>query len=117
MGLLEIDTFVCLDCETTGLEPTEDRLIEIGLMIFTFKEIQESYETLIDPQRPIPEVTIAIHHITDEMVESARQKKQDERGGFDGRIFVAYADIPKDSATYDYCMKQPDKYPIIDVEE
>ncbi|MDN3507184.1 MAG: DUF3820 family protein [Simkaniaceae bacterium] len=67
--MIEKKTFVCLDCETTGLEPTTDRLIEIAVCLFTFSGISESYETLIDPEVPIPEVTIAIHHITDDMVQ------------------------------------------------
>lgn len=69
MGLIDKDTFICLDCETTGLEAKEDRLIEIGVAKFTFSEILETYETLIDPRRLIPQVTIDIHHITDEMVK------------------------------------------------
>jgi DNA polymerase-3 subunit epsilon len=67
--MLNKRTFVCLDCETTGLEPKTDRLIEIAVCLFTFEEITESYETLIDPEILIPENTIEIHHITDEMVK------------------------------------------------
>lgn len=69
MGLIEKETFICLDCETTGLLPKDDRLIEIGVAKFTFEAILESYESLINPQREIPGVTIEIHHITDEMVQ------------------------------------------------
>jgi DNA polymerase-3 subunit epsilon len=69
MGLINKDEFVCLDCETTGLELDKDRIIEIALVKFTFEQTLDSYETLIDPQMPIPEVSIAIHHITDQMVK------------------------------------------------
>ena len=69
MGLIDQDTFICVDCETTGLDPVGDRLIEIAVVLFTFNEILDSYETLIDPEKPIPEYTTGIHHITDEMVE------------------------------------------------
>jgi len=68
MGQLKNQRFICLDCETTGLEATEDRLIEIAVVLFTFDEVIDTYETLINPERNIPENTIAIHHITDEMV-------------------------------------------------
>lgn len=68
MGSLKSQQFICLDCETTGLEPTEDRLIEVAVVLFTFDETISTYETLIDPERPIPEITTAIHHITDAMV-------------------------------------------------
>ncbi|NGX59100.1 MAG: DNA polymerase III PolC-type [Chlamydiae bacterium] len=69
MTLLEKETFICLDCETTGLEPLTDRVIEIGACKFTFEKVLETYETLIDPETLIPENTIEIHHITDEMVQ------------------------------------------------
>jgi DNA polymerase-3 subunit epsilon len=69
MGLINKDVFVCLDCETTGLEYDKDRIIEIALVRFTFDEILDTYETLIDPLMPIPEVSIAIHHISDAMVK------------------------------------------------
>lgn len=69
MGLINKDIFVCLDCETTGLELDKDRIIELAMVRFTFDGTIDSYETLIDPLMPIPEVSIAIHHITDQMVK------------------------------------------------
>lgn len=69
MGLLAKDTFICLDCETTGLAPETDRIIEIAVVRFTFDKILESYETLIDPEVEINPESIAIHHITDAMVQ------------------------------------------------
>ena len=76
MGLIDTDTFICLDCETTGLEHREDRLIEIAVVKFTFQEIIETYETLIDPELPIPPHTTEIHHITDEMVAGKPKAKE-----------------------------------------
>ncbi len=69
MGLLEKDTFICLDCETTGLEPKTDRIIEVAVTKFTFSDILDSYETLVDPEIPISEISMSIHHITQEMVQ------------------------------------------------
>lgn len=69
MSVLKKEIFVCLDCETTGLDPKADRLIEIAVTKFDFERILESYETLINPGIPIPENTIEIHNISDEMVE------------------------------------------------
>ena len=68
MGLVHKDTFVCFDCEATGLDPEKDRIVEIAAATFTFNEILEAKETLIDPGIPIPEHTIEIHHITDDMI-------------------------------------------------
>ncbi|MBS4167759.1 DUF3820 family protein [Parachlamydia sp. AcF125] len=68
MTLLEKATFVCIDCETTGLDPHNDRIIEVAVARFTFSQILEQFESLINPECPIPESSIQIHHITPEMV-------------------------------------------------
>src|SRR5579862_1529298 len=69
MGALNKEIFVCLDCETTGLDFEKDQIIEIALVRFDFDQILDSFETLIDPEMLIPEASIAIHHITDTMVQ------------------------------------------------
>ena len=69
MGLLSNDKFICLDCEATGLDPKEDRVIEIAACVFTYDGILDSYETLIDPECDIPKESQAIHHISKQMVE------------------------------------------------
>jgi DNA polymerase-3 subunit epsilon len=68
MGLINKDTFICLDCETTGLEADKDQVIEVAAVRFTFDQILDTYETLIDPGCLISPESMAIHHITDEMV-------------------------------------------------
>ncbi|WP_316355938.1 putative quorum-sensing-regulated virulence factor [Candidatus Neptunichlamydia sp. REUL1] len=75
MGLIHKDTFICFDCESTGLDPKKDRLIEIAAAIFTFDGILDSKEALIDPGILIPKHTIEIHHITDEMVRGKPSAK------------------------------------------
>lgn len=69
MGLLNQETFICLDCETTGLEAKTDRIIEVAVVKFNFSGNLDSYETLVDPEIPISEVSMAIHHITEQMVQ------------------------------------------------
>lgn len=66
---LNKEVFVCLDCETTGLDPKVDKVIEVAVIKFTLEEVIEKYETLIDPGCLIPESSTKIHHITDEMVK------------------------------------------------
>lgn len=61
--------FVCIDCETTGLDPQQDRIIEVAVVKFSFAENFNSLESLIDPEGEISETSIAIHHITPEMVK------------------------------------------------
>jgi len=62
-------TFACIDCESTGLEPASDRIVEIACSTFTLDEIIDQFETIVDPERPIPAEVIAIHHITQEMCQ------------------------------------------------
>jgi len=61
---------VAIDLETTGLSPLVDRIIEIALYKVT-PEKCEVFQTLINPEIPIPPHTTAIHNITDEMVTNA----------------------------------------------
>jgi DNA polymerase-3 subunit epsilon len=67
---IEKQKFVCIDCETTGLDAKEDRIIEVAAVCFDAHNVYESFESLINPECPIPEVSIAIHHITPDMVQN-----------------------------------------------
>jgi DNA polymerase-3 subunit epsilon len=69
MGFIDKDIFLCLDCETTGLDAENERIIEVAAVRFTMNEIIDRFETLIDPERPISPESMAIHHITDAMVQ------------------------------------------------
>jgi DNA polymerase-3 subunit epsilon len=67
------DEFVIFDVETTGLDFSKDRIIEIGAIIFNKKEYLEkkeviSFQVFIKQEKPIPEEATAINKITDEMV-------------------------------------------------
>lgn len=62
-------TFVCVDCESTGLDLEADQIIEIAVMRFTLEKDLEVYESLVNPGRTIPEESIKIHHITQDMVQ------------------------------------------------
>lgn len=65
---LENEIFICLDCESTGLDPKNDKIIEVAVAKFDLKTIHDQYETLVDPCCEIPETSIEIHHITQDMV-------------------------------------------------
>ena len=66
---LSKETFICLDCETTGLDPVADKIIEVAVLKFTLSGVLEQFESLIDPDRSIPPESIKFHHITTEMVK------------------------------------------------
>ena len=65
---IEDEIFVCIDCEATGLDPKNDRIVEIAAATFTIKDILEQMDALVNPEYPIPESSIAIHNITPDMV-------------------------------------------------
>ena len=76
MGLLAKEIFVCLDCESTGLNPESDRIVEIGVARFTFDKIIQEYETLIDPECEIPQISQDIHKISAEMLQGKPKIKE-----------------------------------------
>ncbi len=69
MTLLKKQVLICLDCESTGLDTRNDHVIEIAAARFDFDGIIETFEFMIDPCKTIPEESIKIHHITQDMVE------------------------------------------------
>ena len=59
-------SWLCVDVETTGLDPTEDRIVALACVRKRRNEDKlESLSWLVDPGIPIPPVTTAIHGITD----------------------------------------------------
>jgi len=63
--------FVAFDTETTGLYPGFDQIVEIAACRFKNGGVVDSFQTLVNPQREIPEEAIGIHGITEEMVRDA----------------------------------------------
>jgi DNA polymerase III epsilon subunit family exonuclease len=63
--------FVALDTETTGLQPGFHQLVEIGAIKFRGDEVLDEYQTLINPERDIPEEVVQIHGIRSDMVADA----------------------------------------------
>ncbi len=62
-------TFLAFDTETTGLFPIMHRLVEVGAIRFRLdgRELA-TFQTLINPQIPIPKDVQRVHGITDAMV-------------------------------------------------
>jgi len=57
--------FVCVDTETTGLSPQNDRVIEIGLIRIEGGKEVDRFHTLLDPEVTLPEIITQITGITD----------------------------------------------------
>lgn len=60
-----------VDTETTGIDPEKDRVVEIAMALMLRDEVRWSYQTLINPEMPIPEGAASVHKIHDEDVVDA----------------------------------------------
>jgi DNA polymerase-3 subunit alpha (Gram-positive type) len=64
--------FTIFDTETTGLEPESgDRIVEIAAIRFRGSKKIVSFQTLVNPQRPISEAAFQVNKITQDMLKDA----------------------------------------------
>ena len=62
---------IVLDTETTGLDYTKEKMVEFAAVRLENGKIKDEFQTLINPEQHIRKSSIAIHGITQEMVEDA----------------------------------------------
>ncbi|HEY70436.1 MAG TPA: 3'-5' exonuclease, partial [Anaerolineae bacterium] len=66
-----MQTLIALDLETTGLDPERDAVIEIGVVRFRGKRVEEEWSTLVNPGQPLSPFITQLTGITDEMLAGA----------------------------------------------
>ena len=64
-------TFIVFDLETTGLNPASEEITEIAAVRVTDGAIQDSFQTYVNPHKPIPEEITKLTGISDETVADA----------------------------------------------
>jgi len=64
-------SFVVVDLETTGGSPVDDAITEIGAVRFEGAERVASFQSLVDPERPIPPAITHLTGISDRSVAGA----------------------------------------------
>ena len=70
-ALTTFDTYVVLDCETSGLSPTTNDIIEIALIKYVNGELVDTFSTLVAPSCPISSRITAITGITNADLKNA----------------------------------------------
>ena len=69
----DLTHFICVDTETTGFSPSDDRIIEIGAVVVTNRKLPVDahgdllddafFQTYIDPEQDIPVGAVNVHGI------------------------------------------------------
>ncbi|WP_018250156.1 PolC-type DNA polymerase III [Orenia marismortui] len=68
---IEEETFVVFDLETTGFNPHNNEIIEIGAAKIKNGQIVDIYQSFVDPERSIPSEITELTGITNDMVLGA----------------------------------------------
>lgn len=67
------DTFVCIDLETTGLQPKYDKIIEIGAVRVDEGAVTGEWASLVNPGRKLEERIVELTGIRDEQLAEAKK--------------------------------------------
>ncbi len=85
--------YAIVDVETTGGQFGKDRITEIAVYVYDGEKITQSYNTLINPKRPIDPYVVKLTHITDQMVANSptfEEVADDVLALLQKNIFVAH---------------------------
>lgn len=66
-----MDAYICIDLETTGLNPKRDKIIEIGAVKVENGEITDRFSTFVQPGRKLEERIVELTGIRDEDLQGA----------------------------------------------
>ena len=91
---LDDESFIVVDVEATGSRAYHgDRITEIAVVHVQRGVVTPVFETLVNPERPIPPMVMALTNITAEMVRHAPKFAEvcDQLlGALEGHVFVAH---------------------------
>jgi|GEM_PF-6527564 len=93
------DHFAVVDIETTGLDPLQERIVEIACVLVAKDRIVGEFSLLMNPNRPIPNEVSQIHGIFDEDVAFACSV---EEGLARFEFFIGNLPLLAHNATFDF---------------
>ncbi|MCP1103749.1 DNA polymerase-3 subunit epsilon [Aequitasia blattaphilus] len=64
-------SYVVFDLETTGINSNTDRIVEVAGIKVVGGKVEDTFSTLVNPERSIPKRATMVNGITDEMVAGA----------------------------------------------
>jgi DNA polymerase-3 subunit epsilon len=95
----QLNSMVFVDTETTGFDPVNDRIIEVGIIRVEKGVIVEEFQTVIKPTIPVPESSYKITGIKKKEISVApafKEVKDKVYSLMKGSLFVAH------NAKFDY---------------
>lgn len=69
--LKDVNDYIVFDTETTGVDPKNDKIIEVGLLEVKGNQIVDRFGSFVNPGRPIPIEASNVNHIFDSDVTDA----------------------------------------------
>jgi DNA polymerase-3 subunit epsilon len=88
--------YICLDLETTGLDPYNDTILSIGWVVIKnyHIDLSSSVQMLVKDAAKVSKESIVIHHLTPEMLANGYSLDKAMQAFFEqaqGRVIVAHA--------------------------
>ena len=71
-----VTNYICVDVETTGLNPKSEKIIEIGAVKVLDGQVAETFQSFLNPGRLLEPRIVALTGITDEMLAPAPSAAQ-----------------------------------------
>lgn len=68
--------FIAFDVETTALNPKEERIIELGAVLFENGQAVQKFNTLVNAEVEVSEFISNLTHITNEMLENQPREEK-----------------------------------------